>query len=73
MNEEPGKKSEEWRKVGIAFGASWIVASSLLISVLVGILLDKLFHTRPTFLIVMFVIGLAAGLYNLVRELRRLE
>ena len=73
MNDERETKAREWRKIGIAFGASWIVAASILVSVLIGLGLDKLFHTRPVFLIIMFIVGLAAGMYNLVRELRHME
>lgn len=72
MQEEKEQK-REWRKIGIALGAGWMVASSLAVSVLVGLGLDWLLHTRPVFLVIMFVLGLIAGMYNLVRELRRLE
>ena len=67
------KKSSEWRKIGIAFGASWIVVSSILVSVLIGIGLDWLFHTKRLFLVIMFIVGIIAGMYNLVRELKKLE
>jgi len=67
------KNSSEWRKIGIAFGASWIVVSSILVSVLIGIGLDWLFHTKRLFLAIMFIIGIIAGMYNLVRELKKLE
>jgi len=67
------KNSSEWRKIGIAFGASWIVVSSILVSVLIGLGLDWLFHTKRLFLVIMFIVGIIAGMYNLVRELKKLE
>jgi F0F1-type ATP synthase assembly protein I len=67
------QKQRDWRNIGIALSAGWIVAASIGVSVLVGLGLDHLFHTRPVFLVVMFLIGVVAGLYNLIRELRRME
>lgn len=67
------QKQRDWRKSGIALGAGWLVASSLLVAVLIGLGLDRLFHTGRVFLVVMFLIGLVAGMYNLIRELRKLE
>jgi F0F1-type ATP synthase assembly protein I len=73
MENDNKKKSSDWRKIGIAFGASWIVVSSIAISALIGLGLDWLFHTRRLFLIIMFIVGAIAGMYNLVRELKKLE
>jgi F0F1-type ATP synthase assembly protein I len=77
MNPEVPKNSDprqrDWRKSGIALGAGWLVVSSLLVSVLIGLGLDRLFHTDRLFLVIMFLVGLTAGMYNLVRELRKLE
>ena len=70
---EPDSGRRDWRKFGIALGAGWLVVSSLLVAVLLGLGLDRLFHTGRVFLVVMFLLGLAAGMYNLIRELRRME
>jgi F0F1-type ATP synthase assembly protein I len=67
------EKNTEWRKIGIAFGSSWIVVSSIIISSLIGLGLDRLFHTRRLFLVIMFLFGIVAGMYNLIRELRKME
>ncbi|MEO0108786.1 MAG: AtpZ/AtpI family protein [candidate division WOR-3 bacterium] len=64
---------KEWRKIGIALSASWIVVSSIVVASLIGLGLDRLLRTRGTLLVIMFVVGVGAGLYNLVRELRRME
>lgn len=65
--------ARDWRKVGIAMGAGWLVVSSIVVSVLIGLGLDRLFHTRRLFFIIMFVVGIAAGMYSLVRELRKMD
>jgi ATP synthase protein I len=71
--DEEKNQSENYRKFGVAMGAGWVVVSSIVICALVGYGLDTLFHTKRIFLVIMFILGIAAGLYNLVRELRRLE
>jgi len=73
MLDEKEQKAREWRKVGIAFGASWMVVSSILVSALIGLGLDWLFHTNRVFLVILTLLGVVAGMYNLVRELRRME
>jgi F0F1-type ATP synthase assembly protein I len=73
MKDDKEQKAREWRKIGIAFGASWIVVSSILVSALVGLGLDRLLHTGRLFLVISFVVGVAAGLYSLIREVRRME
>ena len=70
--ESKEQKAGEWRKIGIAFSASWIVVSSILVSVLIGLGLDWLFRTHRVFLVIMFLFGIVAGMYNLVRELRKM-
>ena len=70
MNNGPAR---DWRKVGIAMGAGWLVVSSIAVSVLVGLGLDRLFHTRRLFFIIMFIVGIVAGMYSLVRELRKMS
>jgi F0F1-type ATP synthase assembly protein I len=67
------KRAKDWRKVGIALGAGWIVVSSIAISALIGLGLDRLFHTRRVFFLVMLGVGVVAGMYNLIRELRRMD
>jgi len=57
---------------GSMMGAGWTVVGCLVISLLAGWGLDRLFHTAPVLLVVMFPVGAAAGIYNLVRAVRRL-
>jgi F0F1-type ATP synthase assembly protein I len=71
--EEDRDKKAEWRKIGIALSASWLLAASIAVCALAGLLLDRLFHARPTLLVTGFLVGVVAGMYNLIRELRRME
>ncbi len=67
------EKNTEWRKIGIALGSSWIVVSSIIVSALIGLGLDWLFKTKRIFLVIMVLFGIVAGMYNLIKELRKME
>jgi len=63
------KRSASTSSMGIAFRFAAEMVSALLVGGAIGWGLDWLFgrlgvHTRPVFLIVMFVIGAAAGIRN---------
>ena len=49
---------------GVEFGAA------LLISIGIGIVLDRWWHTSPVALLVMLVLGFAAGLLNVYRAMK---
>jgi F0F1-type ATP synthase assembly protein I len=67
------KRAKDWRKFGIALGAGWLVVSSIAVSGLIGFGLDRLFHTRRVFFLIMLGVGVVAGMYNLIRELRKMD
>ena len=52
-------------------GVAYRIAIELMVAVAVGAglgwLLDRFLHTRPIFLIVMFLLGAAAGIRNVMR------
>jgi ATP synthase protein I len=67
------RRNKDWRKFGIALGAGWLVVSSIAVSVLIGFGLDRLFHTKRLFFIIMLLVGVVAGMYSLVRELKKMD
>jgi F0F1-type ATP synthase assembly protein I len=67
------KRSTDWRKFGIAMGAGWLIVSSIAVCGLIGFGLDRLFHTRRVFFLVMLGVGVVAGMYNLIRELKKMD
>jgi len=53
--------------VNLAMRLGVELVAALVIAVIIGWGLDKLFGTRPWFMVVMVPVGMAAGLRNLVR------
>ena len=59
--------------------AGWVMrlsvelAAGLLVGGVIGWLLDRLFDTNPLMLIVFFLLGATAGIYNVIRSAMRLN
>ncbi|HEY5205818.1 MAG TPA: AtpZ/AtpI family protein [Roseiarcus sp.] len=51
--------------LGLRAGSEFV--SAIIIGVGIGWVLDRALHTSPAFLIVFFLIGVAAGIWNVIR------
>ena len=68
----PGPRSEaKSTAVGSAMSLGLRAGSEFVSAVIVGLgigwVLDRVLHTNPAFLIVFFLIGVAAGIWNVIR------
>lgn len=59
--------------LGIAFRFATELGAALFVGAGLGWLLDKYLHTSPIFLIVLFVLGAAAGIRNVMRAATELN
>ena len=55
------------KAMGMAYRMSYELVIAVLVGAYIGWLLDNWFATKPLFLIVMFFLGMAAGIINVVR------
>jgi ATP synthase protein I len=55
------------KAMGMAYRMSYEMVIAVLVGTYIGWLLDDWFGTKPLFLIVMFFLGMAAGILNVVR------
>jgi len=71
IEEARGKKAQPVTPppsaMGIAFRFATELGAALFVGAALGWLLDKFLHTSPIFLIVMFILGAAAGIRNVMR------
>jgi len=68
------KKSDDGLKRNLFFVSSLginLVASSV-VGIVIGIYLDKWFHTRPILTIALFLLGTVAGFRQIYKEIRKL-
>lgn len=69
----PGRKSEPPTSLGIAFRFATELGAALIVGAGLGWLLDRWLHTAPIFIVIMFVLGAAAGLRNVMRAAAELN
>jgi len=60
-------------KLGIAFRLVTELMAALIVGGAIGWGLDRLFGTGPFLFIVMFMVGIAAGIFNVVRSAQQLN
>lgn len=47
-------------------------SSAIIIALFIGYLLDKIFNTRPIFIIIFLFLGLISGIMNILRFVKKL-
>lgn len=57
----------DWWRVGPLLQLSWVIALSTLLPLGAGILIDRMFHTAPLFILIGGLIGILAGTVGAVR------
>jgi ATP synthase protein I len=60
-------------KLGIAFRLVTELLAAVIVGGAIGWGLDRIFATGPLFLIIMFLVGVAAGFFNVVRAAQRMN
>ncbi|MBU6397457.1 MAG: AtpZ/AtpI family protein [Rhodospirillales bacterium] len=70
---DPGKSDagSAQRAIELAMRLGVEMVAAMVIAVVIGWGLDRLFHTKPWLMILMVPVGLAAGLRNLLRAERK--
>lgn len=61
---DPSTSEKTWIAADY-FNIGWYLVSPILLGVLIGIYLDKVFHTKPLFILGFIFFGFVASIYNL--------
>lgn len=69
--EEPGKKDNPYRAIGMVSAIGTDLALSVLGGVYLGKWIDSQFGTAPVFLVAGLLAGLAAGIYGIILLAKR--
>ena len=77
MQNKKDDKSESsgssFKGLSFAYRISSELLAALIVSVILGLLIDKFFDTKPIGLISLIILGFFAGLLNIYRLIRRIE
>ena len=59
--------------VGIAFKMSTEMVAAVVVGTIIGFILDNWFGTKPWLIICFFIMGVTAGILNVIRSAKRMQ
>jgi ATP synthase protein I len=68
-----GKSKSDLKGLSFAYRISSELVAALIVSVILGLTIDKFLDTKPIALITLIILGFFAGLLNIYRLIRRIE
>ena len=68
-----GKSKSDLKGLSFAYRISSELVAAMIVSVILGLTLDKFLDTKPVALITLIILGFFAGLLNIYRLIRRIE
>ena len=72
-NDEADRKQSDLKGLSFAYRISSELVAALIVSVILGLTIDKFLNTKPIALITLIILGFFAGLLNIYRLIRRIE
>ena len=70
---EKNKGESDFKGLSFAYRISSELVAALIVSVILGLTLDKFLDTKPIALITLIILGFFASLLNIYRLIRRIE
>ena len=67
------KSKSDLKGLSFAYRISTELVAALIVSVILGLTIDKFLNTKPIALISLIILGFFAGLLNIYRLIRRIE
>jgi ATP synthase protein I len=71
--ERQGRQGDLWAQIGLYSSLGFMLPAGAVCGYVLGWLLDKWLHTRPVLAIVMGFLGVAGGIFEVLRILTREE
>ena len=59
--------------LGLALRISTELVAAVFVATFIGYYLDKWLGTKPIFIIILFIVGIAAGIFNVVRSAKMIN
>ena len=67
------KSKERGSFLGNAFKLGTEMVAAVVVGTIIGFILDNWFGTKPWFIIIFFIIGVIAGMLNVIRVAKRMQ
>ena len=66
-------ENQKSSSIGAAFRLSTELVSAVLVGSIIGFILDKTFGTKPWLIIILFFIGVIAGIINVIKSAKNMQ
>ena len=67
------KKSNSSKNFNVGTRISIDLVATLVVSILIGLGIDKIFSTHPIFFIIFLLLGIITGFYNIIKFMYKLK
>ena len=67
------RKNNSSENLNVGIRISIDLVSTIVVSILIGLGIDKIFSTHPIFFIIFLLLGIIAGLYNIIKQMIKLK
>ena len=67
------KNKQSKSSIGQAFKMSTELVSAVVVGTIIGFILDKTFGTNPWLILIFFLVGVAAGIINVVKSAKKMQ
>ena len=66
-------KKDNPSSIGTAFQLSTDLVSAVAVVTIIGVIFDKNFGTKPWFILIFFLVGVVAGITNVIRSAKNMQ
>ena len=73
LNKNSEKNAQSSSKLGLAFKMSTELVAAVLVGTIIGFIFDNWFGTKPWLILIFFFVGVAAGIYNVVKSAKNMQ
>jgi ATP synthase protein I len=66
-------KQSSSSNIGVAFKLSTEMVAAVVVSTIIGFILDNWFGTKPWLILIFFFVGVVAGILNVIRSAKNMQ
>ena len=66
-------KNDNPSSIGTAFKLSTELVSAVVVGTIIGFIFDKTFGTKPWFILIFFLVGVIAGITNVIKSAKNMQ
>ena len=73
LKKNKDSKQSSSPNIGVAFKLSTEMVAAVVVSTIIGFILDNWFGTKPWLILIFFFVGVVAGILNVIRSAKNMQ